>query len=418
LYDFFTDFNGNGKFDPAVSKTFGSDTFYEHLVSPFEAVDARMELELLDTVNPALPSNLNAPNRIPTAYTGGLVAQGSNSSSIPVNLASPIGGWFPSTEGIPSVSTSQLDGAMALMSTANGKSILNKLMDGINTAGGLTGTALSNVNNVFTNTSMHTRLDYYYQLMKASAKQSDANSWPMDNFPSTMSDNFCIGSADCGTSDPATMTNNDGDKIHLMFPSGYTHGWKVALAALNLKASDWNGLLTGIVGLEALHRGGNGGYGYSSGDTAYPKGSPFNMKVVATVPIDPGSVRTAELTTGQNKYFKVDSGTGGYGLLTSNWKDIPAQMYAGGLVDIHHASNISGVTYTPGPLEWESGNNSLSAPDLATGYFNGSIITGFGAYNENAGTSYAVLVYDNQAVDNLNTNTTTIVMQRSGKEGL
>jgi len=432
LYDFFTDMDGNGFFDPSVSVASGTKpvypdgkpsktalpvTVYEHLVTPFEAVDARMELELMDTVNPGL-HNAAAPTNFPTANAAGTITIGS--SAKPVNLASPTSGWFPNSEGMLPVSANQIMGEMDLMKIvggANGKAQLNVLADKMKVAGGLTGAAKTYANTLFTNAAMHARLDYYYQLMHETAKKSDANSWPMDDFPATMNDSFCIGSEDCTTSNTATMTNNDGDKFHLLAPSGYMHGWKVALAALDMKAADWNALLTGTVGLAATHSAGNAGYGYDWNDVTYPKGSPFNMKAVAGVTIDVGASRTAELTLDQGRYFYVDgSDPSGYGLMTSAWKDIPAQMYAGGLVDIHHVTNISGVTYTPGPLEWETGNNSLTLPP--TGYFNGAIITGFGAFMENKGKASAVLVYDNQSVDNLSVNTTTIVMRRYAREGL
>jgi len=403
LYDFFTDMDGDGFFDPATSGSHGSPalTVYEHLADAFEAVDARMELEIADFVNPALP---NVPSAsllpFPTA-AGGTITTGSNSND--VNLASPAQGWFPASEGMIPVSTTVDYGQMQLMDLTGGVSKLNSLAAAIKAAGGLTGTAASNAQTYFN--AEKARLNYYYDLMKTTAKQSDGNSWPIADFPANMSANFCIGSEDCGTGFPGTVLNNDGDKVHLLFPSAYVHGWKVALAALDLSANDWNTLLDGIDTLAAAH---TGTYGLNYGSTM-PKGSPFNKAV------DLGFVRTAELITDQSDYFKADAGSGGYVLLTSNWKDIPAQMYAGGLVDIHEVSNVSGVTYTPGPLEWETGHSALSP---ATSYFNGPIITGFGAFNENSGSSYTVLVYDNQSVDNLNTNTTTIVMGRFGRESL
>jgi len=407
LYDFFTDMDSDGFFDPSVSAIKDGFTVYEHLADAFEAVDARMELEIADFVNPALP---NIPSgslsAFPTA-AGGTIVVGSSSND--VNLASPTNGWFPASEGMIPVNTTIDYGQMELMNLTSGVSKLNSLAAAIKTAGGLSGTAATDAQTYFS--SVKTRLNYYYDFMKATAKQSDANSWPMDDFPADMTKNFCIGSDDCVTSDPATMTNNDGDKVHLLFPSAYMHGWKVALAALNLSANDWNHLLDGIDTLSANF---TGTYGENYGSTGIPKGAPFNKDLDSgfsrALPADPYA-----LIPEQNKYFKTDSGTGGYALLTSNWVDIPAQMYAGGLVDIHEISNVSGVTYTPGPLEWETGHSGLSTP---TSYFNGPIITGFGSFNENKGTSYTVLVYDNQSVDNLHTNTTDIVMQRYGKEGL
>ncbi|MDX8403671.1 MAG: hypothetical protein R8K54_04605, partial [Mariprofundaceae bacterium] len=118
-------------------------------------------------------------------------------------------------------------------------------------------------------------------------------------------------------------------------PSGYMHGWKVALAALDLKAVDWNGIFTNLdTGLAAQHATAK-----DYGDLARPKGSPFNVAVDGTgdVPTTCGTGTTqctwaewiTDVKNGESDFFYVDAGIGGYGLLTDKWKDIPAEMYVG-----------------------------------------------------------------------------------------
>jgi hypothetical protein len=135
----------------------------------------------------------------------------------------------------------------------------------------------------------------------------------------------------------------------------------------------------------------------------------------------------------------------GYGLMDSKWQDMPTTIYSGGLIDIHSHTNMSGIMYTPGPLEWGSGlanygelsrdgsgniqfrikNGNLDLKDGepeprfinddAMSYVNGSIITGYGmavGYSGSTSTSKYLLVYDLQAVDNVNTNLKAIRLRR------
>ena len=249
-------------------------------------------------------------------------------------------------------------------------------------------------------TKNKTELKYYYDLMVAVSSKTSDVTWPIAPFPSGITGNFYIGKED------AAAGSNDGDRLHLLFPSGYMHGWKVALAALNLSASDWNNLMVGIGTLANQHKPS----GYDYGATAMPKGSPFN------VTLDPGFAKASTIEgaeTTNHDYFYVESGPGGYPLLTAKWKDIPAEMYVGGLLDMHAHSNINGLVYTPGPLEWEPGNSSYGGNSNHLSYINGSIITGFGAYLKNkVPNGRYVLVYANEAVDNINKNTSTLVMRR------
>ena len=86
---------------------------------------------------------------------------------------------------------------------------------------------------------------------------------------------------------------------------------------------------------------------------------------------------------------------------------------------MHAHANISGVVYTPGPLEGEPGNSDYGFNDHHLAYINGAIITGFGAYVKNKIINGRyVLVYSNDAVDNINTNNAIPTLVRSAWEAL
>lgn len=399
FFDFFVDegtgaANGNGTFDPESG---------ERLVNAFEAADARMELELPAYVNPALPkfTSTVTATTFPTGASGhsGTISTNTGStkpSGVAINLASP-SGWFPSSEGrIPSTSDNSV-GSMAVVDNlvAIGLQITPSSSQG---GGGLT-LSTSNAPSLYTNSSYINRFKYYYDLMYASANRGDSNGWPMSpaSAPSVLTGNICIGSEDCA------VGNNDGDKLHVLFPSGYHHGWKVALAALDMTANDWNSMFSNLSALaSSLKKTSTSSYNH--GSSQRPRGSPFN----ATLDTGFGSTNLTNIKDGQALYFYItpDSGSG-YGLLDGSWRDIPAMIYAGGLVDTHEHNNVSGIIYTPGPLEWETGKISGG-----TGYVTGAIITGFGQFTENSQVAKQVYVYDNQAVDNINTTQTNIVLRR------
>ncbi len=409
FFDFFTDDNNNNVFDPAAG---------ERLLEPLEATDSYMKIEFPILVNPAMPHGpLGA---FPTAAAGGTIATGVSTN--PINLAAPTGGYYPASEGLVLQNDSTtydkgLTGIMRLMS--NGLSPLMPT-DGL--------TAISEAmiaspgtfppagaSTLFSNNA--TALKYYFDLMVLNARQSDSFSWPISTtFPGNMSASFYIGTED------SVAGSNQGDMFHLLFPSGYMHGWKVALAALNLKAVDWNGIFTNLETGLAAQSAASKDYG----DATRPKGSPFNS--AADVPATCGTGTTQctwaewvqKLEANPEKYFYVDdTDPSGYGLLTDKWQDIPGEMYVGGLLDMHAHANINGLVYTPGPLEWEPGNSNYAGNSNHMAYINGAIITGFGAYVKNKVTNGRyVLVYSNDAVDNINTNTAVSTPLRFARQQL
>jgi len=393
FFDYFEDLDGDDVFDPADG---------ERLITPIESTDAYMKMEFPILINPAMPRGTMAA--FPTGLASGTTVTNKinmDKTTALVNLASPIDGNFPTTEGLV-VPTDAVDyksglaGTMRLMT--NGKTYTSITMP----ADGLVSMTIdlrtnsgtfppAGASSLFSTNKK--ALEYYYDLMVANAKHA-SDTWPIAPFPADVNGNFYIGQED------SVAGKNDGDMFHLFHPSGYMHGWKVALAALNMKAADWNALLTNLdTGLATQHATAK-----NHGDATYPQGSPFNTT------IDPGYAMAANLEINQKTYFNIDAtDSSGYGLLTSSWRDIPAEIYAGGLLDMHAHSNIGGVVYTPGPLEWEPGNSSYGGNSDHLAYINGAVITGFGAYVKN---KYAdgryVLVYSNDAVDNISTKTVIV----------
>lgn len=415
FFDFFTDDGsgsaaGNDVFDPAAG---------ERLLNPLEATDSYMKIEFPILVNPSMPrlGSSGSMQPFPTAAATSAPSGSANNLTVAaqvnmagagaVNLASPYDGTFPLSEGlIPQTgSTSYQDGltgTMRLMSNQNPYGAYTMPAEGLVSVAEALAAAPATFppSGASTLFSTHkTELEYYYDLMVATAGH-DSFSWPIAAFPANMSGNFYIGAED------STVGKNNGDMLHLLFPNGYMHGWKVALAALDMKADDWNNLLTDLDVNQADQNSPHKDYG----DTARPKGSPFNTTA------DAGFAAAAALAANQSDYFKVEEDpTTGYALLTETWRDIPGEMYVGGLLDMHAHANICGVVYTPGPLEWEPGNSDYGGNDNHLAYISGAIITGYGSYvkNEKADGRY-VVTYSNDAVDNINTENTIIVQRRYG----
>ncbi|MDQ6989132.1 MAG: hypothetical protein Q9M19_04555, partial [Mariprofundaceae bacterium] len=335
----------------------------------------------------------------------------------PVNLASPYDGYFPWSEGLVPVAGEGNVGTMRLMSrattadNASNESLVKSMAAGSSPAIPTTGmTALLNLAKPTRAGSTSGKeadiLNYYYRLMTKTASQYRDNDWPIAAWPgNNLAENFCIGKEDCGVNG---TDNHNGDKTHLMFPSGYMHGWKVALAALDMSADEWNNMLTGIatpVGSipaaslwEQIQNSCDG--------TMCRLGRPFSVS-------DIGLYKAVSLEQNQGKYFFVtEDATTGYGLLDGAWQDIPTQMYSGGLLDMHAHSNMNGIIYTPGPLEWEPGNSNYDT-GVHMSYVTGSIITGYGSYTKNrSADDRYILVYDAHAVDNIATSSMVVVLRR------
>jgi len=466
----------NYVFDPAAGG--------ERILTPLEAVDTFFWMDVPMLINPVMPRfGGAAPIAFPTAAsavkpsgsvnnltTAGMMnmVDAAGSSTNKVYLASPYDGYFPWSEGMipPGVGENNA-GTMRFMDrdaqpdNAGGEGLIDLGKTIQNLAGAAQNfdsmsdspvpkvTGLLNLNKPFGGTKEAKVVKYYYNLTVALADENMTNDWPIAPWPGdTFAQNFCIGKADCGAATMSTTPADDhmGDKLHLLFPSGYMHGWKVALAALDLSADEWNTILSGGATFKGIGESGGlyeqvtkgcsmDGATIESPSKCY-QGVPFNLedtgfKSLAAVKL---------LQDAEAKYFYVTKDvSSGYASLDSKWADIPSTIYSGGLIDIHSHTNMTGVMYTPGPLEWGPGiswyegtgcakmksgvckpgsrnnpeNHKNKAPALS--YVNGSIITGYGAsvsYTNDARPSHLILVFDSQSVDNVNANQNAIVLRR------
>jgi hypothetical protein len=93
------------------------------------------------------------------------------------------------------------------------------------------------------------------------------------------------------------------------------------------------------------------------------------------------------------------------------FSDLPSEMYAGGLLDMHQHANSSGVLYTPDQLELELKNTHADAYQ----YINGLVITGAGVYmkDETSGGGRAIIIYDDTSIDKLPTNNVEMLPSRN-----
>ena len=430
----------------------------ERFLDPIESPDVYLAIEHNIMINPVMPrhgagqiqpfptaaqallgvptpaaqgSRLNNPQALNVAANRALVAArrinmvdlnrpGDAAQGNRVNLASPYDGYFPWAEGlVPMFAGESPVGTMRLMSL--GASGLVTAMSDMQASGaqpvaiptGKLSTLLSRAKPRLTTDGLKNPgseanvLEYYYKLMVASISGDapNAQSWPVAAWPgNNLAGNFYIGEED------KVAGNNDGDKLHLMFPTGYAHGWKVALAALDISADEWNNTLSGGVAFRGIGDvGGLYDQLVANCGGACARGLPMSAA-------DVGFTARAEvfaLQQSEDDYFFVtpDVQTG-YGLMDSDWKDIPATMYSGGLLDMHAHSNMNGIIYTPGPLEWEPGNSSYDG-GVHMSYVTGSIITGYGQYTKNKSASDRyIMVFDKQAVDNITVRNITVILRK------
>lgn len=131
--------------------------------------------------------------------------------------------------------------------------------------------------------------------------------------------------------DPAFVTKfnalNKPSQYHMLMASGYAQGWADAFAELNVTANQWKSM------------------GYLVPDDA-----------TLTSPLTVNSIRN------------------------SQFEDIPVYLYTGGLVDMHHHMNVSGLIYVPQSAEIEAKMNDAANPTRM--YMMGGLIVRDGFYLE------------------------------------
>lgn len=139
------------------------------------------------------------------------------------------------------------------------------------------------------------------------------------------------GTGYLSNTDPAfvTMFNalNKPSQYHMLMASGYAQGWKDAFAELNVTGNQWESM------------------GYLVPDDA-----------VLTAPLTISNIRN------------------------SQFEDIPVYLYTGGLVDMHHHMNVSGLIYVPQSAEIEAKMNDAANPTRM--YMMGGLIVRDGFYLE------------------------------------
>ncbi len=199
---------------------------------------------------------------------------------------------------------------------------------------------------------------------------------------------------DFDTTEWANMAEQD--KFHAFFPNGYERGWMIAFDALRMGDLDattaertagswWMHLPDDVAGVDggSMHTGRNG--------VPYPE---FEVPVdTQAITVDADGDGTA---TKMPNFFSTD------------WEDLPALAFAGGLLDVHGDMNASGMLYTPDSCEIEAHKGS-EVPGGSTSagpfqYVSGAILAGNGIWLEDQYTSdhsMIALSYNYNAFDRL-----------------
>lgn len=165
--------------------------------------------------------------------------------------------------------------------------------------------------------------------------------------------NFQYGTTYTGNTDPAFVTKynslNKPNQYHLLNASGYVDGWYDAFHELNITAQKWSDI------------------GF-----AVPPG--VNM----TQPLNIGDIRTAA------------------------FEDLPVYLYTGGLVDMHHHMNVSGLIYVPQAAEIEQKFNGIRM------YMNGGLVVRDGFFLEGQAGGITMVASDPQSFASIKVNSQAI----------
>lgn len=162
--------------------------------------------------------------------------------------------------------------------------------------------------------------------------------------------NFQYGTNFTSNVDPAFITKfnalNVPSQYHMLMASGYVQGWADAFSELNITAQQWKDL------------------GY-------------------VVPSD--ATLNAPLTLSN--------------LRSNAFEDIPVYLYTGGLVDMHHHMNVSGLIYVPQAAEIEAKMNDAAHPTRM--YMMGGLIVRDGFFLEGKSGSVTLITSDPQSFSSL-----------------
>ncbi len=362
--DYYHDSDDNGLYDAVNDKLF----------TPVESVDIYMKIHIPLIINPALDGT-----------DSGLADDSATAGKDYSHVSAAKGKWYGmDLDNSP-------DGEMDLMSmpytdssdpsifevavssrgfgSAGSSTYFTSKASGRNVAAGFVNMLYGTNRGHAGGATLAKRLAYYLNTKKAASTAQIAD-FPSNSLASFQA--FYIGNNGTGT------TPDAADVYHLISPSGYVHGWRRAFQVTTMPANVWNDNL------------------------------------IAT---------TSSYYAERSQYMHVSSDADGV-MIDSDFADLPAEIYSGGLLDMHGNVNVSGVVYTPMQIELEAkdnGNYKGTADEgPARQYVNGSLIGGFGVYVQNKkngsvnGTDdgLTVIVYDPTAVDKLSTNAPESVLAR------
>jgi len=192
------------------------------------------------------------------------------------------------------------------------------------------------------------------------------------------------------------------DKFHAYFPNGYERGWMIAFDALRMDQLDattstkdagswWANLTQNAAGTDGIMTSKN----YT----------PFD------VPADNMAITID--ANGDGTAVKMPN------FFSSDWEDLPAMAFAGGLFDVHGFMNTSGMLYTPDSCEIEAhsgseipGGSSSAGPFQ---YVNGALLVGNGLWLEDQATgdhSMIAISYNFNSFDRLRTGTARLTIKQ------
>lgn len=166
--------------------------------------------------------------------------------------------------------------------------------------------------------------------------------------------NFQYGTSYTSNADPAFVTLwntplNLPNKYHMLMASGYVDGWYDAFQELNITAQKWQDI----------------GFTVPSGATM-------------SSPLTVANIRS------------------------SSFEDLPTYLYTGGLVDMHHHMNVSGLLYVPQSAEIEQKFSGI------TMYMNGGLIVRDGFFLEGRAGGITLISSDPQSFSSIKVNAASI----------
>jgi len=237
-------------------------------------------------------------------------------------------------------------------------------------------------------TNMWNLLDYYIRTTSEASKNEWFNSTgATGTSASQIETDYASFYIDTGN-DLIRPKDSAADLYHAFLPSGYIHGWKRGILMTGLANASPNDATKSIWNIDLIK------------DNSVADPSPSSADERSTFYI---------------------TGVGANARIDQDFADVASEMYAGGLVDMHHAVNTSGVVYTPDMLELEqkdkgtqgttNGNDGGSGgTQAALQYINGIVISGGGVYMKdatNGSNARTIISYDDTSIDNLPTNNAT-----------